>query len=187
MVKIIKMAKKIKLVTWDIEGTLIPAEALKTEEADKIVRGNCLQLLREQPRLPLVDGVEKVMKRLHDKGAYQGVTSGYAYQFANNYLSASAARDYIDPRLIVLANKYAWEGHVLDGKNWDEVLAPYLKPNPTMLNIAKGKLEEIVGEKVEPNQCVHIGDQKHDEEAAKNAGWAFYNIKNIGDFLEEIK
>lgn len=181
------MNKKIKLVTWDIEGTLFPAQALKTKEADAVVRGNCLQLMREEPKLSLTEGVKEVMEAVQDNGAYQGVASKYAYQFANNYLTASAARDYIDPRLIVLANKYAWEGHVLDSKNWDEVLDPYLKPAPKMLNIARGKLEKILGEEVRPEECVHIGDQKHDEEAAKMAGWNFYDIKDIGEFLKYLK
>jgi phosphoglycolate phosphatase-like HAD superfamily hydrolase len=178
---------KIKLVTWDIEGTIIPAEALKTPEADRVVRSNCLQLMKEKPTLPLHDGVEEVMKAIKNSGAYQGIASGYAYQFGNNYLAASPARDYIDSRLIILANKFAWEGAVLDKKDWDKVLKPYLKPAPTMLNLAKGELEEILRESVKPEECVHIGDQDHDELAAKAAGWKFYDIKNVRSVLNYLK
>ena len=177
---------RIKLATWDIEGTLILAEALKTKEADMVVRGNCLQLIREPPKLNLIEGVEPVMRYLQAQNVHQGIASSYAYQFANNYLAACSARDYIDPRIVILANKFAWEGHVLDGKDWDETLRIYAKPSPKMLDIARGKLEEILGQSISETECMHIGDQKHDEEAAKNAGWNFLHIEDIAKIREII-
>jgi len=177
---------QIKLITWDIEGTLIGSKDLKTTTADKVVRSNCLELMREEPVLPLMPRVEELMIVARALSIYQGIASAYAYQFANNYLTASRAREYIDPRLIILANKFAWEGHVLEGKDWDDVLKPYLKPAPTMLNLARNTLEKILAKEIKPGDCIHIGDQKHDEQAARNAGWNFYYIQKINELLLKL-
>lgn len=177
----------LTLVTWDIEGTLFSKEELKNQTAREVIRDNCLQLIREPPRLSLIEGVEEAMRAIKRKGGYQGIASAYAYQFGNNFLAASQAREYIDPRLIVLANKFAWEGHMLEGEDWDEVLAIYLKPKPTMLEIAKKRLEGILQREISAEECVHVGDQKQDEEAARNAGWGFYDIQNIARFQVELK
>ena len=101
---------KVELITWDMEDTLMEKKELYSPEGIAIVRSNCLQLIKEDPKINLIPGVEDVMKKAQNIGAYQGIASSFAYQYAMSYLTASRARDYIDPRLIVLAHQFAWEG-----------------------------------------------------------------------------
>ncbi|MFA5992913.1 MAG: HAD family hydrolase [Candidatus Pacearchaeota archaeon] len=166
---------KTRLISWDIDGTLILRPDMR------LVRENCLDLLAQAPKQPLIKGIEESMQTIRAAGALQGVVSDYAYQFAINLLTSSKARDYIDPRLIFLANKYAWEGMVLDDKSYDEVLAEYAKPSPRMLQLSQARVSEILKQPINPQDCVYIGNESKDEQMANAAGWKFLHITHLPD------
>jgi phosphoglycolate phosphatase-like HAD superfamily hydrolase len=174
-----KKLKDISLIVWDVEGTLFVADALKTKKANDVVRANCLSLLRSEPILELQVGVKEILQYAHSSQISQGIVSDFAYQFAINYLSASEAREFIDPDLIFLAHKFAWEGMILDKKNYEEVLAEYKKPQPKMLNLALEKTQEKITRRISSNQCLFIGDQEIDEKTATLANWRFLYIGEI--------
>ena len=167
---------KTKLISWDIDGTMV----LRTDP--QIYRRNCLELLAEAPKTPLIEGIEEAMKTAKESGIVQGVVSDYAYQFAMNILTSTKARDYIDSRLIFLANKYAWEGMVLDDKNYDAVLGEYAKPSPKMLELSQIRASEILQQSINPQDCMYIGNESKDEQIADAAGWNFLHITHLPDF-----
>ena len=178
---------KPQIVSWDIEGTLVPLNITKDRIVDEtIVRGNCLELMAQEPKLPLNQGVREVMDRLRETGTLQGIASDFAYQFGINLIASTNARDYIDPSLIFLANKYAWEAMVLDGKDYDKTLGQYVKPSPEMLCRTLARSREIRAQDISPGDCVYIGDTDNDRKMAENAGWLFYNIVDLSDFAKSL-
>src|SRR3989344_2625519 len=101
---------KLDLIAWDIEGTLVPKNKIWTTEGKKAMRSFGSILRNEQPVFPLNDGVLEILKKAHTQRIPQGIISGFAYQFFDTIVNGSLARDYIDPQLVELAHKYAWEG-----------------------------------------------------------------------------
>jgi FMN phosphatase YigB (HAD superfamily) len=176
---------KPQIVSWDIEGTLVPLDITKDKTVNEtIIRGNCLELITQKPTLPLNPEVEEVMKKLRETGALQGIASDFAYQFGINLIASTNAREYIDPRLIFLANKYAWEAMVLDNQSYDKFLAQYAKPSPEMLHRTLARSREIQAYEISPQDCVYIGDAEKDHETASNAGWEFVHIDNLSAFAK---
>src|SRR3989338_3371864 len=127
------MEKSLKLITWDIHDTLIEGITLDGDIGREIARQNCLDLLQREPVLPLMPYVERVLQRFRQEGIRHGIASSYAYQFAMNFLTASSAREYIDPKLISLVHKKAWERMVLDNGSYNKELERLAKPNPDLI------------------------------------------------------
>jgi len=171
--------ENLELIMYDIEGTLILEEELKSPTGIAVVRGNCLQHLTQKPTIRINEGLKKLLVEAKEAEILQGILSGYAYQFGINYLSACEAREFIDPRLIFLAHKYAWEGMVLEGQDYGEVLKQYDKPAQKMYELARKTATEIKGKEITPMSCLYIGDSSTDKEGADNAGWNYLDITEL--------
>jgi len=180
------MTKKPKIIAWDIEETLIPQSEINSDKGDRVVRGNALELLTRDPVIKLNGGVISIFETTQKLSIPNGVISGFAYQFGINLISASKARDYIDPKLIELSHKYAWEGMVLDGKDYDKILEEWNKPSIKMYDSLLQKANYNFGEEVDPRDCLYIGDNEKDECASREAKWQYSDINNINEILKKI-
>jgi len=177
---------RIKVIGWDVEDTLIPKSERESNDGEMVVRANALELLAKPPCVNLNQGVLPVLQASKQGGIPNGVISSFAYQFGINLICASEAREYIDPRLMFFGHKFAWEGMVLDERDYDTVLGEYVKPSTKMFDMFLVRVMGLRGDRIEPSDCLYIGDNEMDEATAKGAGWRYCPIEKVSDILGRL-
>jgi len=181
-------SKIIQLVAWDMEDTLIPKAQIESEKGTRIIRANALELLSSDrdryiinERIELNPGVREVLNATSHNYIQNGIISGFAYQPGLNLIIGARLSNYINPRLIELAHKHAWEEMVLAGKDYDQALDEWKKPSIKMFQELIRKFRENYGE-ISPEQCLYFGDNERDQSTACEAGWKYMDIKEVAEF-----
>ena len=173
----------VKLIAWDIEDTLIPKLEIESNKGRRVVRSNALELIASPPVINLTEGVLPVLQVSKSASIPNGVISSFAYQFGINLLLGSEARDYIDPKLIELGHKHAWEGMILEGRDYDRVLAEFVKPSARMYERLLDSVNLPLQGSIQPAECLYIGDNDIDRETSITAGWDYMDITEIDKVL----
>lgn len=172
----------IKFVAWDLDGTLVRLGHMMSQDfRERIARPSALELLKEAPRLRLMEDGANLVAELAELGVTQGIATESAYQAGINAVAASNLREYIDPRFIGCTYALAWEECVYDNADYMACEKRNLKPSPAVLN----RLSQRTG--YAPSECLVIGDTQKDIDMAKNAGWNYMNITYAKEAVEFLR
>src|SRR3989339_551253 len=107
----------------------------------------------------------------------------------NCILASSKLRDKIDPSLIGLSHKKAWEEIFGDGpyqihdKDYDKIARQFSKPSSIIGNELRKKAEIKYNKIILPETVLLVGDNEGDENAAKNAEFDFLCINDASKIL----
>ncbi len=174
----------IKLIGWDIQDTLISRSEIESAKGQGVIRGNALELITRSPQINLTEGILPVLMASKNVNVPNGVISSFAYQFGINLIAGSELRDYVDPRLVQLAHKHAWESMVLGGDDYEVALSGFVKPSTKMYELLLGDANRFSQEEIRETNCLYIGDNDRDAEASRKAGWNYLDISEVDKALD---